>query len=170
VKYVHNVEAVDDLSRDLKKPDVLDEPNCLYYTFRGANSSGPLKVQAEVRNPSRHASFIKTLKGEVGLFLPDESNGGVLKIPDALQNPTKPIQNPKLGKYKIKLVYWSKEVYEAKHKEVQQTKTEGLAVVKYPARSREIFGDFYSNMFSEQTNLILVLVKDPDKRVVQLEF
>jgi len=43
-----------------------------------------LKTELRLRNPSRNASTIKLVDGEVELFSPTIANGGVLTVKDIL--------------------------------------------------------------------------------------
>jgi hypothetical protein len=113
VRQVRVTEALDELGRDLKlSTDDDNSPR----SMSSSRSSGALKTEVKLKNPSRNATVIKSLKGEVELFNPTESNGAILRLKDVLKHPAEPIQNPALARYGIQLVYLTKESYEAKKK------------------------------------------------------
>ena len=58
-------EALDELGRDLR-PSKEDSDSS--SSFGSSRSSGTLKAEIKLRNPSRNATVIKSLKGEVELF------------------------------------------------------------------------------------------------------
>jgi hypothetical protein len=127
----------------------------------------------KLRNPSRNATTIKILKGDVELFSPTEANGGLLTIKDVLKTPAEPIKNPALEKYGIQLMYLTKETYEAKKKEIEAQKK--AATDEGTQKLGEAFGDLFKGMFggmmnSSSKNSIQMYIKDPDKRVVGMKF
>jgi hypothetical protein len=106
VRRVQLVEATDSTGRDLI-PKKDDEMASHFMGF--GQSSGALSTEVKLRNPSRNATAIKVLKGQVELFNPTEANGGVLTIKGILQHPAEPVQNPALAKYHIQLMYLTKQ-------------------------------------------------------------
>lgn len=127
VRQVRLIEAKDEVGRDLilKNDDDISS-----RSFNSGNSSGALKADVKLRNPSRNATTIKILKGEVELFTPTEANGGLLTIKSVLKTPAEPIKNAALEKYGIQLMYLTKETYEAKKKEIEAQKKAGADAAK----------------------------------------
>jgi len=166
VRQVRVKQAVDELGRDLTRTA---DPDPFGFSSSG-RSSGALKAELKLRNPSRNATVIKLVEGEVELFSPTPANGGVLVIKDILKHPAEPVQNPILKKYGIELMYLTKESYEAKKKQLeqQQKNNAGGAI-------GEAFGDLFKGMFggmmsSDSKNSVKLYVKDMGKRVVDVEF
>jgi hypothetical protein len=122
---VHQIrlsEATDELDHDLI---LKNDNNSSSHSFDSGRSSGALKAEVKLRNPSRNATTIKIIKGEVDLFKPTEVNGGLLTITNILQHPSEPVENPALAKYGIQLIYLTKESYEAKKKELEAQQNAG---------------------------------------------
>lgn len=166
VRQVRVRKAVDELGRDL----TLKEDADAFGSSSSGRQSGALKTELKLRNPSRNAAVIKLVEGEVELFNPTPANGGILVIKDILKHPAEPVQNPTLKKYGIELMYLTKESYEAKKQQIeQQQKNEaGGALGK-------AFGDLFKGMFggmmpSASKNSLMLYVKDPDKRVIEVEY
>ena len=164
VRRVQLTEATDATGRDLI-PKSNDEMASHFMGF--GQSRGVLSTEVKLRNPSRNATAIKTLKGRVELFNPTEANGGLLTVKGVLQHPAEPVQNPALAKYNIRLVYLTKTAYDAKKKEIesQQNGDQKLG---------EAFGQLFKGMFggmvSDSKNSIQLYVQDPDKRIIDLKF
>ena len=158
--------GTDELGRDLK-PDKDDGMSA--SSFSSGHASGALKTEVKLKNPSRNATVIKTLKGEVELFSPTEANGAILRIQEVLKHPAEPIQNPALAKYAVQLMYLTKETYEAKKKEIEAQQNAG-AGQKLGDAFGEMFKGMFGNMMSNSKDSITVYIKDPDKRIVGLEF
>src|SRR5205085_7133098 len=131
--------------------------------------NGALKTDLRLRNPSRNATVIKLLEGEVELFSPSSANGGVLVIKDILKKPGEPVQNPALKKYGIELIYLTKETYEARKKQLEEQQNKASGAID------SAFGEMFKSMFggmmgSDKQNSVKLYVKDPDKRVIDIEF
>lgn len=163
VREVRLQEATDEVGRDLM---VKENDNMSSRFFDSGHNSGALKADVKLRNPSRNATTIKVLKGEVELFSPTEANGGVLTIKNILAHPAEGIQNAELDKYGVQLMYLTKEAYEAKKKEIAAQQKAGT----------DAFGELFRGMFggmgmmSDSKNAVLLYVKDPQKRVLGLKF
>ncbi len=164
VRRVQLTEATDSTGRDLipKKDDGMAS-----HFMNFGQSSGTLSTEAKLRNPSRNATGIKMLKGQVELFNPTEANGGLLTLKGILQHPAEPVQNPSLAKYHIQLMYLTKEAYDAKKKEIESQQ-------KGDQKLGEAFGQLFKGMFggmvSDSKNSIQLYIKDPDKRIIDLKF
>lgn len=164
VRRVQLAEATDSTGRDLipKKDDGMASH------FMGfGQSSGALSTEVKLRNPSRNATAIKMLKGQVELFNPTEANGGLLAIKGILQHPAEPVQNPELAKYHIQLMYLTKAAYDAKKKEIESQPNGNQQL-------GEMFGQLFKGMFggmvSDSKNSIQLYIQDPDKRIIDLKF
>ena len=168
VRQVRLIEATDEVGRDIVPK--ADDNSSMNF-FGNNHSSGTLTTEVKLRNPSRNATIIKIIKGEVELFSPTEANGGVQIIKDILAHPAEPVQNPALSKYGIQVMYLTKESYEAKKKELEAKDSAGDAAGQ---KLGEAFGSMFSGMFggmmSNAKNSITLYVKDPDKRVISLKF
>src|SRR2546423_12866082 len=116
VRQVRVKKAVDELGRDLTREDNRDSSS----SFSSNQRNGVLKTDLRLRNPSRNASIIKLVDGEVELFTPSAANGGVLTVKDILKHPVEPVQSEALKKYGVELMYLTKESYEAKKKQVEE--------------------------------------------------
>jgi hypothetical protein len=166
VRQVRVKNAVDDQGRDLTRNDDRES----FSSFNSTQHHGVLKTDLRLRNPSRNASVIRLVDGEVEFFSPTSANGGVLTIKDILKHPAEPVQNEALKKYGIELMYLTKEAYDAKKKEFEQQKATDSG-----GKLGEAFGELFKGMFSgmmssETQNSVKLYVKDPEKRVINIEF
>lgn len=162
---VRVTKAEDDLGRDL----VSKQDDSFEYASSGRWSS-TLKAQLQLRNPSRNATVIKLVEGQVELFDPTPTNGGILVIKDILKHPADPVQNPTLKKYGIQLMYLTKESYEAKKKQIEEQQANGSSGALGEAFTSMFNGMFSGMMSSDSKNKVTLYIKDPEKRVVKVEF
>jgi hypothetical protein len=164
VRRVQLTEATDSTGRDLI-PKKDDENSSHFMNF--GQSSGTLSTEAKLRNPSRNATAIKMLKGQVELFNPTEANGGLLTLKGILQHPAEPVQNPALAKYHIQLMYLTKAAYDAKKKEIESQQNGDQ---KLGAAFGELFKGMFGGMVSDSKDSIQLYINDPDKRIIDLKF
>jgi hypothetical protein len=160
VRQVRVKKAVDELDRDLTRTDASDS-----FGSGFGQKSGVLKTELHLRNPSRNATVIKLVEGEVEFFNPTPANGGILTIAGILSHPAEPVQNPALKKYGIELMYLTKESYDAKKKQLDQS----------GGQTADAFGDLFKGMFggmmsSDSKNGVKLYLKDPEKRIIDTEF
>jgi hypothetical protein len=164
VRRVQLTEAADTTDRDLiPKDNGENSPR----PFGFGQSGGALSTEVKLRNPSRNATAIKILKGNVELFNPTEANGGLLTIKDILQHPAEPVQNPVLAKYNIQLIYLTKEAYDAKKKEIESQQSGDQ---KLGDAFGQLFKGMFGGMVSDSKNSIQLYINDPDKRIIDLKF
>jgi len=170
VRQVRVKQAVDDLGRDLVPKKDADSLSASMGFSGSGSRSGALSTELVLRNPSRHSAVIKLIEGEVEFFSPTAANGGSLVIKDILKHPAEPVANDTLKKYGVELTYLTKESYEAKKKQMQAQPGNGA-----DAAMSQGLGDMFSSMFSgmmssSSANTALLYVKDPGKRVIDVEY
>src|SRR6267154_3284462 len=81
VRRIRVKTAIDELGRDLTRHDSQDSA----ASAGSSQRSGVLKTEVRLRNPSRNATAIKLVEGEVEFFNPTSVNGGILVIKDILK-------------------------------------------------------------------------------------
>src|SRR5882672_7395657 len=116
VRQVRVKTAVDELGRDLTRTDASDS-----FGSGFGQKSGALKTELRLRNPSRNATVIELVEGEVEFFNPTPANGGIVTIADIPNQPAGPVQNLALKKYGNEPMDPTKESYEAKKKQLDQS-------------------------------------------------
>jgi ribosomal protein L14E/L6E/L27E len=93
--------VIDDLDNNMMPEELKTD----YNDFE----SEPVSIKFETLIPSRQATNIKELKGEIALFAPTVANGGILKIKNIGTQTNKNL-TPKMPNFKV--VYITKESYE----------------------------------------------------------
>jgi hypothetical protein len=166
VLQVRVTKAVDELGRDIT-PKADDDSSGF---GNSGSSASTLRAEVKLRNPSRNATVIKSIEGEVELFNPTPANGGVLIIKDILKHPAEPVDDPTLKKFDIQLMYLTKESYEAKKKEIEAQEKSNTGNPIGDAFAELFKGMFSGMMSSDSKNSVKLYVKDPQKRVVDVEF
>jgi hypothetical protein len=168
IHQVRVTKALDELGRDLVPKEKADHVGGFASAFHHRQNG--LTAEVVLRNPSRNASVIKLVEGEVEFFNPTAQNGGILVVKDVLKHPAEPVENATLKKYGIEVIYLTKDSYAAKKKQIEEQEKSGSGGVIGQA-----FGDLFKGMFggmmaSDSKNAIKLYIKDADKRVVDFEF
>jgi hypothetical protein len=102
--------AIDDLDRDLLPVASLGaDAATARFGWSARLRDGPIMTSFSLRNPSRHATLIKVIEGEVDVFSPNEANEGTVLIADPLAHPGVSFKSPVLEKYGIEIAYVSEE-------------------------------------------------------------
>lgn len=132
-----------------------------------------MTTKISLKNPSREARFIASIKGEIELFQPDPKNGSQATIKRFLDNPGKLVSHPALMKNKVQVSYVTKEIYDAQKKhELENSKNKDME--KFGQEFGEAFGKLFEGMFAgfmgDAKNSIHLVVNDPKNRIVDFTF
>lgn len=172
VKVSKITKAMDDQGLDL-----LDNEDDNDFEYEEIDEEG--RVRFETKIPSRKATVIKELSGELSLYGPTEANGGILKIPNYQAKANTNLLPESAG---VKMVYLTPASIEKYKNEQNQKKEEELK--KMPAAAREIaellmnaldgfsgFGDDENQamfvMDGDETKLVEVYFEDPAGKKIE---
>lgn len=157
--------AVDDTGRDLVDPEKTQRD------FEKANQSGGQHLEAtlKLKNPSRKASMIKELTGEVQLFVPKNDQEATVKVDTFQKTAGTPISSPTLKSAGIEVTFWTKEQFDAmKEKKKEEAKKESQD--KLGQGLAQAFGDFFDGFMKVGFNDVALRIKDPNLRLAGVEF
>ncbi len=110
------------------KGNTLIDPESSKWSYESASSSN-LKI--DLMSPSREASTIRELSGNLRFFTPSESNGSIVKVAKFTSLSDKNLLPSKAG---FKLTYLSPEVIRKKGEELKKMRQEELEKMEGPAR------------------------------------
>jgi hypothetical protein len=169
VRKINVTKALDSLDRNLVPRSgykIQNEPIDL------TRQSSVLKATLSVCNPSRNASTIKLIEGEIELFMPTEANGAIVHLPGILSAPGRASDHPALKKYGIEITYLTKEAYEANKKQMEEQQSKaaleagGVFAENFVGIMRGMFGEMGSG---NAKNALIFLIQDPEKRIMEIE-
>ena len=147
--------AVDDTGRDLvnhEKQDV--EFKC--YNINGGQNYWELNL----KNPARKAGTIKEISGEFELFTPKNDPDCVVKVNDFKKAGGKPIESPVLATARIEVTTYT------------QAQRDAWKASKKEGNIGDALSEAFGSMFGGKSgpNDITVQIKDPAKKIIQIEF
>ncbi len=161
--------AADDTGRLLmeKKPQ---GPGFFHFNEKKDHK---MTSKVDLKNPSREARFIQSVKGEIELFQPNPKNGSQAVISGFLGQPGKLLAHPALKKNKVQVSYVTQEIYEAqKKREMENVKNKEME--KLGQELGEAFGKMFEGMFAgfmgDAKNSVHLVINDPENRVVEFDF
>lgn len=159
--------AVDNAGRSLIK----DENGYKFFN-RNKNASNILKKEIKLKNPSRAANSIKSLKGYIELFNPALDSSSKLISPNFISDPGKSLLSNKLSNSGIEIIYLTKEIYEQKKEEFEQSKQGEMDQLGEALGDAftELFKGLFNPSLTEDKNALNFLVKDDEKKIVDIQF
>jgi hypothetical protein len=161
VKIAKILTIVDDQGLDLIK----EVEN---YRYEEIDNNAQVKIETKI--PSRKASSIKEISGEIILYNPTDVNGAIIKISDYRSKTNVNLLPTTTG---AQLVYLTKESIEKYAKDQKLKKEEEIKKLPEPVRkvAEEIVKAFdgLSN-FSDSPNEITFLIQGDESKLVDLYF
>jgi hypothetical protein len=155
-------KAVDDTGKNLLKSEESGTD------FEKIDEYSKGEITLKLNNPSRKATVIKELTGETEIFIPKNDPLATSTIKNFLTQTGKIISDPSLKSANVEITVLTKKEYEKikeqKQKEVKKEAGEiGDALVK-------AFGALFGGFMEIDKNSIILNIKDPDKKVIAIEF
>ena len=161
-------KAVDETDRNLIK----SEPDKTEFTNPDEYNPGQAEVTVKLKNPSRKASVIKEIDGEVILFVPKNDPNSIATISNFMTKTGKILPDSQLKSSGVEVTVLSKAEYEqfkaAKAKEVKEK--EGELVKEFGAAVVQAFSSLLGGMMEIGENSVILQIKDPESKVVAIEF
>lgn len=119
-----------------------------------------------LRNPSRRATAIKVIEGDIDLFTPTEANGGLLRLPSIAASPAEFVKHDALARAGVKVMFVTLESYESKRAELGSAAEDPTGP----------WTDDFARSLKSQARLgdsrrppVYFFVHDPQQRVMDLE-
>lgn len=149
------------------------------------SSDKETKISVEMKNPERRANTVQEISGTAEIFAPARDPKAAITLVSFQRDIGKPIINAALKAAGIELTVWNKMIFDARKKaEEDKLKKEIEAKTKKADKSGDlsdavdllgqglmaIFGSMFSSFASMDENDVAVSVKDPQSKLVTIEF
>ncbi len=176
-------KAVDETGKDLI-PEKEKEKE-----FKEVDSSdkSTIKVELELKNPSRQALAVQEISGTLELFVPKRDPAAIVTVPDLGRAVGHPFVDPGLKAAGIEISIWNNEQYQTRRKAeeeklkkaFEEEKKKKIAEGGAPEADlgealagglMKIFGGLFGAMTEMGENGIAIQVNDPKKQLVGIEF
>lgn len=149
------------------------------------SSDKETKISIAMKNPERRANAVQEISGTVEIFAPARDPRAAITLANFQRDIGKPIINPALKAAGIELTVWNKVIFDARKKaEEDRLKKEIEAKAKKADKTGDladavdllgqglmsIFGSLFSSFASMEENDIAFSIKDPQRKLVTIEF
>jgi len=149
------------------------------------SSDKETKISIAMKNPERRANAVQEISGTVEIFAPARDPRATITLANFQRDIGKPIINPALKAAGIELTVWNKVIFDARKKaEEDRLKKEIEAKAKKADKTGDladavdllgqglmsIFGSLFSSFASMEENDIAFSIKDPQRKLVTIEF
>lgn len=165
--------AVDETGASLLEGE--KEPD-LEANLRGRSSENdkpqPVSVSLTLKNPSRKATKLREVRGEVELFMPGKDANSVAEVPKFMAFSGKAINHKALKNNGVEIVLLSKAQIEAEKKKIADVKRKEYKEAGY-ADGEDLENNVKSAMeytLTVEPNDVPVRVKDPKKSIQEFEY
>jgi len=143
------------------------------------------KLAIEMKNTERRANVVQEISGSVEIFAPQRDPKATIALANFQRDIGKPIANPSLRAAGVEITVWTKAMFDARKKaEEEKLKKEMEAKAKKAETSGDladaadllgqglmaIFGSMFSSFASMDENDLAFSVKDPQSKLVTIEF
>jgi len=162
-------KASDDTGRDLLKKD---ESGRQDFTKPDENRTGQAEIEVKLKNPSRKATVVRELAGELTVFSPSKDPNAVASIPAFMSQAGKTIKNHSLKAAGVELAIMTKKEFdEFKEQQKKEVKAkEGEMVREFGEAMAKALGSLFGSLMEVTENSVILNITDPDGKVVDLEF
>ncbi|MCU0405127.1 MAG: hypothetical protein MUE99_11330 [Chitinophagaceae bacterium] len=163
VKVIKLTKAIDDQDLDLLRDEEDND-----FEYKEIEEDARVSLQTKI--PSRKATVIKELSGELALYNPTEANGGIVRISNYQAKANTNLFPENAG---IKLIYLTPASIEKYKKEQSQKKEEELK--KMPEAAREL-AELLMNAFEgfsgfgDDQNQAMFVMDGDESKLVDLYF
>jgi hypothetical protein len=175
-------KAVDETGKDLV-PEKEKEKE-----FEEVDSSdrSTLKVQLELKNPSRQALAVQEISGTLELFVPKRDPRATVTVQQLGSVVGQAVNSPALKAAGIEISIWNKEQYEGRRKAEEERLKKAFEEKKKKAAESgtpdedlgdalanglmKVFGGLFSAMTEMGENGLALQIKDLKKQLVGIEF
>jgi hypothetical protein len=167
--------AVDDtgaslLDAESSEPEL--EPNARGSMFDKSEKETPVTVALTLKNPSRKATHVKEVRGEVELFMPAKDPNSVAEVAKFMSFSGKTIDHKALKSNGVEIILLSRADIEAERKKIADVHRKEYREAGY--EDGEDLESTIRSMMEYTMNVeesdVPVRIRDPHKRIQELEY
>jgi hypothetical protein len=166
--------AVDDSGKSLVDAGAGEprlEPTGRMGMMHDDGSSPPASVSITLMNPERKASKVKEIRGDIELYMPSKDPNSIAEIPKFLSFSGKPLPAKALAANGVEIAIVSPTQLAAEKKKRGDTKrAEGKAAGLEGDDLDSYVKSYLESLLTVEDDVVLVRVKDPNKRIQQLSY
>jgi hypothetical protein len=151
--------------------------------FEEISNPDSVKIELELKNPSRQAMTVKEISGTLEIFAPQRDPASSVTVPSFVKQTGKMIANPALKAAGLEVTIWTKEQFEA-NKKAEEEKLKKAMEERRKKGAKEgediadalaeglakMFGGMFGAFGQMGENSVAFQVNDPNARLISIEF
>jgi hypothetical protein len=155
------LKAVDDIGKDLVKPDDKEEQ---FHRF-------PFGNWVTLKNPTRKATMLKELSGVVELIIPEHVSDAMITVKNFVNFPRIEVSHPALAACGAEITVLSRTEYEKEVAKSTEKRPAGKAHSETPGET-PVQGHVptFADTTQGDVNRVFLRIKDPNRKVALIEF
>ena len=154
--------------------DLVDRERATYLDPNqrpGADPSTPATVSLTLKNPSRTATKVDEVRGEIELYMPSKDPNSVAEIPKFLSFSGKPIAHKALEANGVEIALISPEQLEAEKKRLGDAKRKEYADDGYEGETLDSVVSYYmDSLLTVEPSDVVVRIEDPSERIQEIVY
>lgn len=167
--------AVDDLGQSLIDPErsepKLEQNYRASMDYKGWEKVPVATIAVSLKSPGRKAKTVKTVNGEIELFMPGKDPNSVAEITKFLSGRGKPLAHKALKANGVEITILNESQIEADRKRAGDAKRKQLAEYGYEGESLDTgVKEYLDSLYRTDSNGLAVRIKDPQNRIQDLAF
>lgn len=151
--------------------------------FQEISDSESVKIELELKNPSRQAMTVKEISGSLEIYVPQRDANSSVTVPSFLKQTGKLITNPALKTAGLEVTIWTKEQFEANKKAEEEKLKKAIEEKRKKGEKQEadfgealaeglakMFGGMFGAFGQMGEHSVALQVNDPNARLISIEF
>lgn len=166
--------AVDDTGRNLIRDDAEKggfQPTQMGRFGGSSGTSGPTRVTLELKNPARKANAVKSVTGEIELYMPGKDPNSVATLPKFMAQPGRPLVDPALKANGVEITVMGKDQLDAeKKRQIEKLRQDAKKKKMAADTLEEMVADFSSEFLKPEEGDVVLKLKAPEGRIHEIAY
>ncbi len=147
-----------------------DSSSTSFSELSGFGDAEERAITVKLANPERKAETLSELKGEIEFYVPSRDPAAIVTLPGVPKQLGKPVAHPALKSAGVELTIHTDASYAALRKQEREKQVAEMKAQGASPEMIEMATSFMDSMNGGTENSIILLVKDPQKRLIGVDF
>ena len=136
-----------------------------------AEKPQPSGVTLELKNPARKANVVRSVTGEIELYMPGKDPNGIATVPKFMAQAGTPLTSPALKANGVEISVVGKAQLEAeKKRELDKLRQDAKKKRTAPEALEEMVAEFNSEFLKPEEGEVVLKVKAPEGRIHEIAY
>ncbi len=166
--------AVDDTGRNLVRDDAAKgsfQPSQMGRFGGSSKTPEPASVTLELKNPARKAVVVRSVTGEIELYMPSRDPGSVATVPKFMAQTGRPLVDPALKVNGVEITVVGKDQLDAEKKRQIEKLRQDAKKKKVAADTiEEMVAELDSEFLKPEEGDVVLKLKAPEGRIHEMAY